>query len=290
MPFPSLLRLLWRSAAGNPGLTLLSLLTLAVAVGATVAIFTVVNAVLLRPLPFPDSERLVVLRHAAPQLGPLDDLPMSDALHFLYAEHSRTLDGVVRRSATWRSASPIRTTRSECRQPASPRRSSTCCGRRRASAARSRPRRTGRALRRWSCSATGCGGAGSARIPASWGGSWRSIASASRSWGSCPRVFAFPRPETALWRPMGLDPENVRLGFFGLNGVARMAGGASLEQVRAELGAMLSNLEELLPDQPGALVMAREFRPLIVPLSGRGWSATSRRRCGYCWARSGFCC
>ena len=41
-----------------------------------VAIFTVVNAVLLRPLPFPESERLVLLRHAAPQLGPLNDLAM----------------------------------------------------------------------------------------------------------------------------------------------------------------------------------------------------------------------
>ena len=68
---------------------------------------------------------------------------------------------------------------------------------------------------------------------------------------------------------MGLDPEHVRLGFFGLNGVARIADGASLEQVRAELGAMLSNLEELLPDQPGAPVMAREYRPLIVPF--RTW-------------------
>ena len=87
--------------------------------------------------------------------------------------------------------------------------------------------------------------------------------------GVMPPGFAFPRPETALWRPMGLDPENVRLGFFGLNGVARTANGASLEQVRAELGAMLSNLEELLPDQPGAPAMAREFRPLIVPL--RTW-------------------
>ena len=92
---PSQLRLLWRRAAANPGLTLVSLLTLAVAIGANVAIFAVVNAVLRRPLPFPDSERLVLLRHVAPQLGPLNDLPMSDGLHFLYAEQSRTLDGVV---------------------------------------------------------------------------------------------------------------------------------------------------------------------------------------------------
>ena len=44
---------------------------------------------------------------------------------------------------------------------------------------------------------------------------------------------------------MGLDPENVRLGYFGFNGVARIADGATLEQVRAELGAMLSNLAEI---------------------------------------------
>ena len=81
--------------------------------------------------------------------------------------------------------------------------------------------------------------------------------------GVMPPGFGFPRPETELWRPMGLDPENVRLGFFGLNGVARLADGSTLEQVRAELGAMLSNLEELLPDQPAAPVLAREYRPQI---------------------------
>ena len=54
-----------------------------------------VNAVLLRPLPFPNSERLVLPRHAAPQFGPLNDPPMSDALHFLYAEQSCTPDGAA---------------------------------------------------------------------------------------------------------------------------------------------------------------------------------------------------
>ncbi len=51
-----------RVLARTPGLTLTVILTLALGIGASSAVFTVVNAILLEPLPFPDADRLVSVR------------------------------------------------------------------------------------------------------------------------------------------------------------------------------------------------------------------------------------
>ncbi|MFQ5695173.1 MAG: ABC transporter permease, partial [Terriglobia bacterium] len=58
-----------RTLARNPGFTAVAVLTLALGIGANASIFSVINGVLLRPLPFPDPDRLLIVWTAVPEKG-----------------------------------------------------------------------------------------------------------------------------------------------------------------------------------------------------------------------------
>ena len=67
-----------RLSIAQPGITILAVITLALGIGANSAIFSAINAVLLRPLPYPDSDRLVMLFEKRAREGVVD-VPVAPA-------------------------------------------------------------------------------------------------------------------------------------------------------------------------------------------------------------------
>jgi len=78
----------------SPGTTAAVIATLALGVGANTAMFSVVNGVLLRPLPYPESDRLVMVWETYPPEG-LDYLPASAPDFLDWREQSRLFDGMA---------------------------------------------------------------------------------------------------------------------------------------------------------------------------------------------------
>src|SRR5438105_14574690 len=70
---PQDVRYALRAFARSPGFTAAALLSLAIGMGANTSVFSVANALLLRPLPYPDAERLVILWNRSPGLGITQD-------------------------------------------------------------------------------------------------------------------------------------------------------------------------------------------------------------------------
>ena len=82
-----------RRLGRTPVFTFLTLITLAVGIGATTLIFSVVDGVLLRPLPYPHSERLIGVWHKAPGIG-IPNLNMAPFLYFTDRDQSKTLEDI----------------------------------------------------------------------------------------------------------------------------------------------------------------------------------------------------
>ena len=84
-----------RTLRKNPGFTAVAVLTLALGIGANTAVFTVVNGVLLRPMPFPEPERLVLVS-LTPRGGPFEWQPgVSDRDYLAFREQDQAFERIT---------------------------------------------------------------------------------------------------------------------------------------------------------------------------------------------------
>jgi len=231
------LRHAWRGLRRNPAFALTAVATLALGVGAVAAIFSVIDGVLLRPLPYPNSERLVALVHTAPGVN-LPYLRMSPSLYFTYREESRVFEDL----AIW---TGNRITVTGLGDPAEePTLFVTptfldVLGVRPA---------VGRGF------TTTDGDPGGARTVILADGYWRQKFGGDRSAigrtmilggnpheviGVLPPRFEFLDEKVSLIVPDRIRREEVRLIAFGNDGIARLKPGMTLQQANADMARML---------------------------------------------------
>jgi hypothetical protein len=90
----SSIRLAFRSLAKTPGFTAVGIITIALAIGANTAVFSLVNALLVRPLPFKAPENLVLLFEKFSGQG-LDQIPVSAPEYLDWEKQTRSYERIA---------------------------------------------------------------------------------------------------------------------------------------------------------------------------------------------------
>ena len=232
-----------RQLRKTPGFTLVAVVTLAFGIGATSAIFSVINAVMLRPLPYPEPERLVSVFEIVPQYGRFSVAP-GNVLDWrqqntvfehiaAYSTGSETFVGsdgperVPMAAASWDIFDTIGV------QPAMGRgfRADEDVPKQNAVIVISH----GTWQRRFGAD------------PNILGRSMPSSGSPLTIIGVMPAGFYFPSRETEFWRPIALNPAGATRGGHFLGAVARLKRGVSVEQANAEMQTIAQRLGRQYP-------------------------------------------
>lgn len=235
-----------RRLVRSPLFTLAAVATLAIAIGANAAIFAVVERIVLNPLPYPDSDRLIEIDHGAILLRFRSGLGLTPGLYYQYLERARTLESI----AVYRSDDV--TLSGDDREPE------------RIHVARATPSlstvlRSAPIRGRWFVSSEGVPG-GAPKVVLSYalwmrryhgdaGVLGRPIAAGgvpTEVVGIMPPAFAFPDPRTDAWIVEPLSRE-MGFGIWTFKAVARVRDAATIENVREELTGLIADVPRAFP-------------------------------------------
>jgi putative ABC transport system permease protein len=266
-----------RRLARTPGFTAAATLTLAFGIGGASAVFTVVNGVLLRPLPYPHAERLVDLSHTL-AVGGVMHVGQSDATYLLYQRDNRvfTAVGIYRATSVNMHAGTEVASTTDATQRISAALASpsvfrvlsvaTVRGRglRDADAAPGAPAVAVISQQLWE-NAFGSDPAILGRHIAI-DGMEREIV------GVTPRTFHFPAEQTQLWLPLVLDPAHTNSAAFDFQGIARLDNGVTIAEAAADLQRLLPQVPVVYPGRLTAAAItvtrmraeAASFRDVMV--------------------------
>ena len=98
-PLSQQLRYVLRTLLRSPMFTLLTVFTIGIGIGANTAIFSVINGILLKPLPYPDPGQLVSVWQEAPGIN-IKDLNLSPSDYFTFRDENARFSNSVCGTAT----------------------------------------------------------------------------------------------------------------------------------------------------------------------------------------------
>jgi len=263
----SKMRYVARRLMHAPLFTVVAVTTLAVGIGANSAIFSVVNGVLLKPLPFKDPERLVGVWHKAPGLG-FELLNQGPAFHLTYREENRVFEDI----GMWRNTSVSVTGLAEPERVQAlvvtdgilpVLRVQPMLGRpfNAFDDSPGSPETVILSHSYWQRKFGGDSGVIGRKLIVD--GRPRDVI------GVMPQGFRFLNSHPALFLPYRLNRNELFVGNFAHQGIARLKPGVTLEQANADVARMLPLVLKKFPVPPGfTLKMAEEARlgPNLRPL------------------------
>jgi len=245
-----------RSRARMPGFTCIAVSTLAIGIGGNAAIFSVVEAVLLKPLPYPQPAELVTIDHSAPGVK-IEHGGSAPFLYFTYREDGRVFEDVGMWNIGTLSVTGL----------AQPEEAPTLFVTDAILPILRVQPLLGRLI---SKSDDAPGGPDTVMLSA---GYWRAKFGGDQSVigrtvmldsrphqiiGVLPESFRFLDRKVALVVPFRLDRSKVFLGQFSYRGLARLKPGTSLEQANADAARMIPSALRRFPPFPGGSVQLFE--------------------------------